>query len=373
MRIAIVGCGQLSRMLALAGIPLGIKFSFINDAENQVTDCVDGLGTIVALPKNWQEELSINELYNALGKPDCITVEKEQVDVKLLQALQSYCAIYPNPDAIIACQDRHREKKLLNKLSIPTSPFVYSLSAQEALKTLQLPMVVKSCRDGYDGKNQWVLKTLQDVERFDSLNIQDYIIEAWIKFEREISLLSVRAKNGDIEHYALTENSHENGILKQSMAPAVELNNSLTQKARVYMESLLKELDYVGVLAMECFVVNDELMINELAPRVHNSGHWTQVGSVTCQFENHVRALTDLTLGSVRQLGSVGMINLIGTEKPPFASLSGSSKLYWYNKSVKPQRKLGHVNFIAENRIMLAEQMDDFQRAIRSSDSAVKS
>ncbi len=364
MRIAIVGCGQLSRMLALAGLPLGIKFSFINDDQNQVTDCVDGLGTVVSLPENWQEEQNIEQLYHALGQPDCITVEKEQLDVKLLRALQPYCDIYPNPDAVMACQDRHREKQLLSKLSIPTSPFVYSLSAQEALKTLQLPMVVKSCRDGYDGKNQWVLKTLEDVKHFDSLNIQDYIIEAWIKFEREVSLLSVRGKNGDIEHYALTENSHENGILKQSIAPATELSNSLTQKARTYMESLLTELDYVGVLAMECFVVDNELMINELAPRVHNSGHWTQVGSVTCQFENHVRALAGLTLGSVKQLGSAAMVNLIGTDKPPFGSLSASAKLYWYNKSVKPQRKLGHVNFVADNRVTLVRQMDSFQQAM---------
>ena len=363
MRIAIVGCGQLSRMLALAGIPLGIKFSFINDNSEQVTDCVDGLGVIVALPQNWQTEQDTNELYNALGKPDCITVEKEQVDVKLLQLLQPYCDVFPNPEAIIACQHRHHEKQLLAKLSIPTSPFVYSVPAKEALNTLQLPVVVKSCCDGYDGKNQWVLKTLEDVKHFDSLAIQDYIIEAWIKFEREVSLVSVRAKNGDIQHYALTDNIHEKGILIQSIAPALDKDSLLTTKAHAYMESLLTTLDYVGVMAMECFVIDGELMINELAPRVHNSGHWTQIGSVTCQFENHIRAISDLVIGSTKSLGSIGMINLIGTEKPPIKSLSAFSTLHWYNKSVRPQRKLGHVNFFDTDRISLAKQMNDFRQS----------
>jgi 5-(carboxyamino)imidazole ribonucleotide synthase len=363
MRIAIVGCGQLSRMLALAGIPLGIKFSFIKDTIEQVTDCVDGLGVIVSLPQDWQIEQDMNELYNALGKPDCITVEKEQVDVKLLQSLQPYCDVFPNPDAIIACQHRHNEKQLLAQLSIPTSPFVYCVSAKEALNTLQLPMVVKSCSDGYDGKNQWVLKTLEDVKHFDSLAIQDYIIETWIKFEREVSLVSVRAINGDIQHYALTDNIHEKGILKQSIAPALDKDNLLTTKAHNYMESLLTTLDYVGVMAMECFVINGELMINELAPRVHNSGHWTQIGSVTCQFENHIRAISDLVIGSTKSLGSIGMINLIGTEKPPVKSLSAFSTLHWYNKSVRPQRKLGHVNFFDTNRKSLVKQMNDFQQS----------
>ncbi|TWX57717.1 5-(carboxyamino)imidazole ribonucleotide synthase [Colwellia hornerae] len=365
MRIAIVGCGQLSRMLALAGLPLGIKFSFINDNYQQATDCVDGLGRVVPLTKDWQEEQNIHNLYNRLGKPDLITVEKEQVDIKLLKALQAHCDILPNIEAIAACQHRYREKQLLEKLAIPTSPFAYSLPANEALKVLQLPMVVKSCRDGYDGKNQWVLKTLADIEDFDRLNIQDYIIEAWIKFEREVSLVSVRSKSGDIEHYALTDNIHENGILLQSIAPAIDQNNTLTIKAHTYMEAILNAVDYVGVMAMECFVVNDELIINELAPRVHNSGHWTQAGSVTCQFENHIRAVAGLVLGSTASLGTTGMINLIGNEQPPLSSLSVLSTLHWYNKLVKAQRKLGHVNFFDKDQVSLVQQMDDFQCAIK--------
>jgi 5-(carboxyamino)imidazole ribonucleotide synthase len=364
MRIAIVGCGQLSRMLALAGLPLGIKFSFINDTGEQTTDCVDGLGRVVFLPENWQKEQNIHKLYNLLGKPDCITVEKEQVDIKLLEALQVYCDILPNSKAIIACQHRYRERQLLEQLAIPTAAFVYLVSAKVALNTLQLPVVVKSCSDGYDGKNQWVLKTLADVEHFDRLNIQDYIIEAWMNFEREVSLVSVRAKNGDIEHYSLTDNINENGILKQSIAPAVDFDNALTVKAQGYMERLLNEVDYVGVMAMECFVINGDLVINELAPRVHNSGHWTQKGSVTCQFENHVRAIAGLALGSTELLGTSGMINLIGNKQPPFEALSALSTFHWYNKSVKSGRKLGHVNFFDKDRASLITKMDDFKQAV---------
>jgi len=367
MHIAIVGCGQLSRMLALAGIPLGIQFSFIHDDEQQDTRCVDGLGTIVPLNKNWRDEQQAKQLYVALGKPDCITVEKEQVDSQLLILLQQYCHIYPNIEAVKACQHRLAERQLLQNLSIATAPYLYCASAAQAMKTLQLPMVVKSCLEGYDGKNQWVLKSITDVEEFDRLvnegadknpALADYIIEAWIPFETEVSLISVRSINGEIVHYPLTENSHEQGILKKSIVPATSLTAQHTQLAQTYMEKLLLTLDYVGVLAMECFVKGDELVVNELAPRVHNSGHWTQIGSITCQFENHVRAIAGLTLGSTRLMGAAGMINLIGTKKPPLDSLSDSSKLYWYNKLVRPNRKLGHINYLSDNLENLAQQMN---------------
>ncbi|MEW6982195.1 5-(carboxyamino)imidazole ribonucleotide synthase [Colwelliaceae bacterium 6471] len=368
MHIAIVGCGQLSRMLALAGIPLGIKFSFINDDDHQDTACVDGLGTVVALDENWRNDSSLEPLYQALGKLDCITIEKEQVDSELLVALQAHVKIYPNIEAIKACQHRLAEKKLLENLSIATAPYLHNVSAQLAMQKLNLPMVVKSCREGYDGKNQWQLKTTKDVEDFDLLlresannnpALEDYIVEAWVPFEKEVSLISVRSVNGEIAHYPLTENTHESGILKSSIAPARQLTDRQTQLAQAYMEKLLTSLDYVGVLAMECFIKGDELVVNELAPRVHNSGHWTQMGSVTCQFENHVRALCGQVLGSTELLGSAGMVNLIGTDKPPLEALSKSSKLYWYNKSVRPMRKLGHINFLAANQESLDRQMNE--------------
>tara|TARA_R110001583_G_scaffold7720_3_gene37874 strand:- start:58593 stop:59711 length:1119 start_codon:yes stop_codon:yes gene_type:complete len=366
MRIAIVGCGQLSRMLALSGIPLGIQFSFIQDDISQSRECVEGLGIIEKSPiklagNSGYDKQAIVQLYQDLGKPDCITVEKEQVDLALLQALALLCPIYPGVEAIKACQHRGQEKQLLAKLGIPTSPYFYNQSALQAVKELGFPVMVKSCTEGYDGKNQWLIKTQADAEQFDQLGIDDYIIEAFVAFDKEVSLVSVRNKKGQIEHYSVTDNHHEQGILKHSIAPAINLSETAQLEAQGYMESLLNELDYVGVMAMECFVIGNQLMINELAPRVHNSGHWTQLGSITCQFENHIRALAGLSLGNTQQIAVTGMFNLIGTEKPPFDALTENVKLYWYNKTVKAQRKLGHINFIGENHQEIREKMMQFE------------
>ncbi|WP_369433810.1 5-(carboxyamino)imidazole ribonucleotide synthase [Psychromonas sp. MME1] len=366
MRIAIVGCGQLSRMMALAGLPLGIKFSFIHDDLSQSLSCVEGLGVVKELPaatkgSDGYDRQKIEQLYKALGEPDCISVEKEQVDPALLQALAEFCPIYPGIAAIKACQHRAKEKQLLADLAIPTSPFFYNSRVLEAGQVLGYPVMVKSCREGYDGKNQWLIKNEDEANAFDKLTIEDYIIEAFVAFDKEISLLSVRSQSGQIKHYSLTDNEHERGMLKRSYAPAMDISNAMEQQAQQYMEMLLNKLDYVGVMAIEFFVVGDKLMVNELAPRVHNSGHWTQLGTLTCQFENHIRALAGLSLGSTQQIGAAGMVNLIGTAKPPFDALTENAKLYWYNKTVKANRKLGHVNFIAENQAIVKQQIAQFE------------
>jgi len=227
-------------------------------------------------------------------------------------------------------------------------------------------LIVKSCSDGYDGKAQWRLKTLSDAQAFDeqysASGIGDIIIEKMIPFEREVSLVSVRSSKGEIKHYPLAENHHRQGILEQSIVPAPQLDDALVQQAQSYMEKLLSELNYVGVLAMECFQCEGELLVNELAPRVHNSGHWSQLGSVTGQFENHVRAISGLALGSTRCHGVAAMYNLIGNAQAPIEALSGDSSLHWYGKSVRAGRKLGHVNFIADDYASLSDQLDSFQQ-----------
>lgn len=362
MRIAIVGCGQLSRMMALSGLPLGIEFSFIHDDANKDRDCVQGLGIIENSPSkinnsNSYDPNAIAQLYQALGQPDCISVEKEQVDLALLEALADFCPIYPSIAAIQACQHRAKEKQLLTDLAIPTSAYLYNSSAQQAALTLAYPLMAKSCTEGYDGKNQWLIKNTADAEQFDRLKIEDYIIEGFIEFDKEISLISARSQSGQIEHYSLTENNHEQGMLRHSIAPALNIPDSVKIEAQAYMESLLNQLEYVGIMAIEFFVVGDRLMVNELAPRVHNSGHWTQLGSITCQFENHIRALAGLNLGSTEQIAATGMFNLIGTVQPPFDALTEKSKLYWYNKTPKAKRKLGHINFIVENQQLLKQQI----------------
>ncbi|GLS83004.1 5-(carboxyamino)imidazole ribonucleotide synthase [Paraferrimonas haliotis] len=364
MKVAIVGCGQLSRMMALAGIPLGVEFCFIKDDLSQDNRCINELGSIHDIPQNWQDAQQLQQWWQSLGNPDVITVEKEQVDIAFIRALNQLCPVYPNPDAIAVCQNRHNEKKTLAHLGIDSAAFVFEQSAAVVETQIGLPMVAKSCTEGYDGKNQWVLRNNADVEAFDASEHSNFIIEAFIPFQREVSQVSARDKQGNIKHYPITENVHQNGILKRSIAPAPGISQALTKAAQEAMEKLLVEMDYVGVLAIEFFDVNGRLMVNELAPRVHNSGHWTQLGSLTCQFENHVRAITGQALGDVGILGKAGMFNLIGNPLPDTHSLSAAAKLNWYNKTVKPNRKLGHINCIADSYERLNSLLDDIDSKV---------
>ena len=366
MRIAIVGCGQLSRMLALAGLPMGLKFSFINDNAQPDTTCIDGLGKVVA----WQLGDGFADLYAALGEPDIVTIEKEQLNVELLKGLQAFCPVYPNPEAVVVCQDRHQERLLLDKLNIPCSGYIYGEPLDVCAKKLALPLVIKSCREGYDGKNQWVLRTAGDAVALEAefagaqpVN-RDYIAEQFVAFDCEVSQVSARTRSGEICHYPLAENQHEKGILRQSIAPAPAATDHLQALAQQYTTSIANALNYVGVLAVEFFVCGEQLLVNELAPRVHNSGHWTQSGSQTCQFENHLRAITDAALGSTKPHGVAGMVNLIGIEKPSLNTLSANSKLYWYDKSVRAGRKLGHMNFDAADVETLTQKMSAFRETI---------
>lgn len=364
MHIAIVGCGQLSRMMALAGVPMGINFSFVAEPEED-TRCVTGLGNIV----RWQQNEPAESLYKRLGEPDRITVERELVSAELLTALQQFCPVHPKPKAVHTCQHRYREKLLLEKLGVACTPYIYGgTSLQSAtcnLAELSLPAVVKTCSGGYDGKNQWVLKNAEDVATFESANIdQEFIIEQWIPFDREVSQVSVRSANGDIHHYPLTENVHQQGILKQSIAPAPETSQTVIDDAQQMIGKIMEELEYVGILAMECFLTGDKLMVNELAPRVHNSGHWTQAGAATCQFENHVRAVAGFDVGSTQTNGVTGMLNLIGLGESPLNQLSAHASVHWYGKTQRQGRKAGHINFSELDYDALVAKMRDVSNAL---------
>lgn len=365
MHVAVIGCGQLARMLALAGIGMGIRFSFVNDNGAPDTGCVDGLGKVVA----WSSGDSGAQLFASLGEPDCITVEKEQVSSELLAALAPLCALRPNLESVEIIKDRRREKALVVELDIPTSAHVVGVSAKEAVSQLDFPVVAKSCTEGYDGKNQWVIRTAQDVQQFDeSEDPHNYIFEKFIPFDREVSLVAVRNLQGDYVAYPLAENGHENGILHHSIVPAANVSDEMSARANDYMQRLMKRLDYVGVLAMELFVRGDELLVNELAPRVHNSGHWSQLGADTCQFENHLRGICGMALGSTRVRGVAGMLNLLGCEMPALDTIPGNASIAWYGKSVRPGRKLGHVNFLAEDRETLKATMLQFRERMHAAE-----
>ncbi len=365
MRIAIIGCGQLAQMLALAGIPLGIKFSFLADEGKQTdTQCVTGLGEIVV--RNGHD--TVEQLYRQLHCPDIVTVEKEHVDASLLRAFSEHCEVHPGHKAVSVCQHRYREKSMLDSLNIPTAHYAYLSNAQDMMSVrerFEYPFVIKSAVNGYDGKQQWRISSEQDVKNFLAEEHQgDFVVEQWVPFYKEVSLVAARDKRGSVDFYTLTENLHQDGILISSVAPASDISDVNIKTLQHYLTNIAEALDYVGVIAMECFVTKEQILVNELAPRVHNSGHWTQEGAYTCQFENHIRAISGLPLGKTKLHSVTGMLNLLGTKSPPTHLLTDGSTLHWYHKTSRPGRKLGHVNFIAESRVNLEALMKQFQSSM---------
>lgn len=364
MRIAIAGCGQLARMLALAGWEMGHQFAFIADPEES-TDCVQGLGDIVYR----DEQMSGSALFEALGQPDVVTVEKEHVQVAMLESLAAHCEVSPNPEAIRICQHRGREKKLLRSLDIATAPFELvddAASLIAAVAALGFPAYVKSCEQGYDGQNQWLLRDSEALDRLaaEMHKLPQLVVEGAVNFDRELSLIAVRSKNGDIATYPLAENRHREGILLTSEVPAPAVAEGTLKQAEHIARTLLTHWSYVGVLSVELFDEGGELRVNELAPRVHNSGHWSQDAGVTSQFGNHLRAITDVTPGETDPARPAGMVNLLGREPPVDLLQARDTSLHWYTKSVRSRRKVGHINVQADDAISLKRRLAEIESAL---------
>jgi 5-(carboxyamino)imidazole ribonucleotide synthase len=366
MRIGILGCGQLARMMALAGWPMGLKFSFLAD-PGDTGDCVKGLGDLVQYPEG-HDSLSLQDLaervYEAMLRPDVITVEKESVPVALLEALKAHCAVFPDPKAVRVCQNRGCEKKFIEGVGASMAPKIVVNTPSElaaAVQELALPVIVKTCEDGYDGLNQWKLNSEGDLEAFLSEHgeIAESVVEKRVDFSREISLILVRTADGRTAAYPPTQNWHEGGILRASFAPAEAIDDSLAAQIEDLKARVFAGFDYVGVLAIECFVVDGKLLVNELAPRVHNSGHWTQQGAHTSQFENHLRAICNLPLGSTQVPGYAGMVNLLGVEMDAQKALRSNAFFHTYNKSVRPNRKVGHINLVHSDASALRAQLTE--------------
>jgi 5-(carboxyamino)imidazole ribonucleotide synthase len=365
MRVAIVGCGQLARMMALAGWNMGLEFTFLAE-PGEATRSVEGLGRIARR----DPDDTPAQLYAALGEPDVITVEKEHVDTGMLRALSEFCPVHPDPDAVHACQDRLREKLLCETLELATAPYRVAKNALDvtyAVESLGLPLVVKARREGYDGKQQWRIRSTAELRDFCIDNRSgDWLVESQINFQREVSVLAARSANGDIAIYPPTENRHQGGILLTSIAPAENLPDGIMADCQRYIRALLEKLDYVGVLAMECFVCEEGLLVNELAPRVHNSGHWTMRSEATSQFENHLRAILGMNLGSTSVTRYEGMLNILGSYDRGSALrlLSRDSTLTDYNKSSAPRRKLGHINVSRESRTAMLEELSRLSQCL---------
>ncbi|WP_226876564.1 5-(carboxyamino)imidazole ribonucleotide synthase [Microbulbifer hainanensis] len=354
-RVGIVGCGQLAQMMAQEGRPLGIEFSFLAEGDEN-TSCVDGLGTIVRA----EEGADMAALYQAMGNPEVITAEREQVSAPLLRELEKFCPVYPRPDAFEKTQHRLREKTAITDAGLPVAPFLPANNYDEicaAVAQLGYPAFIKSCENGYDGKNQWRVDSDESLAAIrDEVGEQEYVVEKGIKFSREVSLIGARTADGEVRLYPLAENLHYKGTLLVSTAPAPHVDAELQHTAEEYLSTLLNKWDYVGVLAMECFVSEDGLLINELAPRVHNSGHWTLAGAECSQFENHIRAILNMPLGNTECPRPAVMINMLGVDKKPTLPNDG---VWLYGKSLRPGRKMGHVILVDDSQEALATHIDD--------------
>ncbi|MGH2735881.1 MAG: 5-(carboxyamino)imidazole ribonucleotide synthase [Actinomycetota bacterium] len=359
MLIGVLGGGQLGRMLALAGHQLGLEFTFVDPAPDA---CAGSLGR--HLVATYDDPAALDELVRTC---EVVTFEFERVPAAAAERLSGSVAVRPRARALLVGQDRVIEKKLFSKLGLEVPRFAQASSRyelDEAIEVAGLPAVIKTRTEGYDGKGQVVVGDRAELDRaWELLGGKQLIVEELVPFERELSLIAVRAGDGTTVFYPPVENRHEEGILRSSRAPALGLAPALRDRAEHGVSALLALLDYVGVLAVEFFQAGDRLLANEFAPRVHNSGHWTIEGAVASQFENHLRAVCGLPLGSTEAPGHAVMLNCIGDlpDQAEVLAIEGAH-LHRYGKSPRPGRKVGHVTLVGG----APDDLEPGERALRA-------
>jgi len=343
MRVGILGGGQLARMMISAGVELGLDFVVLDPAPDA---CAGRCASLITA--DWASAPEQSELLAC----DRITCDFENVPATVLEALSDTVTVLPDPRAFEAGQDRLVEKSLFRSLDIPVPDFAPVSSRPELLAGIEqvgLPAVLKTRRLGYDGKGQAVLRSHEDLEpAWQELGGQALILEAWVPYDHECAITAVRSAAGEIRFYPLSWTVHDQGILRLARAPA-PVDPALVDIARDHVATLMRHLDYVGCLTLELFAGDFGLLANEFAPRVHNSAHWTIEGSMTSQFENHLRAVCGLPLGATDMRGEALMFNWIGT-LPARDALLAVPGLSWhdYGKAARPGRKLGHATLVAD-------------------------
>ncbi len=357
--VGILGGGQLARMLALSGAPLGLRF-LVMDTEADA--CAGQFAPL--LVGDYRDEKALAEF---ASKIDVATFDFENVPAESAQWLSERVPVFPNPRALAIAQDRLAEKTLFRELDIPVPDFATVATRGEldaALARVGVPCILKTRRLGYDGKGQFRIRALADADAaWDALGAQadkvGLIVEAFVPFQRELSVVAVRGRDGEFRSWPLTENWHVEGVLSASLAPA-QADDALAGAAIAHARKLAEKIDYVGVFALELFCKDGTLLANEMAPRVHNSGHWTIEGSETSQFQNHLRAVLGLPLGETRMLGHACMLNWIGA-MPDAAAVLGEGGGHWhdYGKLPRAGRKVGHATFRADSMEELAASLRD--------------
>jgi len=351
MKVGILGAGQLGRMLALAGIPMNVEFVLSDPVKDA---CGNKLGEFIN--GSFDDESVLQAL---VDKVDVVTVESENISVKSLQWLNERVPVYPSPVAVATAQDRLLEKQMFAKLGIPVTNYQAIEQAQAFMdycSSNTQPMIAKSRREGYDGKGQVRINAGTDLKAaWEALAGVPVVVEDMVNFDREISIIAARDKHGETVFYPICENTHADGILRCTKA---RLNDPMQSLAQDYIKRVMDELDYVGVLTFEFFNCGDELIANEIAPRVHNSGHWSIEGVDSSQFENHIRAICGFPLGSTETRGPVAMINVIG-EMPPRDAVLSVDGAHWhdYGKQPRSGRKLGHITLRANNQQQFDERL----------------
>lgn len=351
MKVGVIGGGQLGRMLALAGTPLGMQFTFLDPAEDA---CAAALGE--HLHADYSSPEHLQQLAQSV---DLVTFEFESVPAETVAYLEQFVPVYPSANALRIARDRWFEKSMFKDLGIPTTEFADVLSQADleaAVAQIGLPAVLKTRTLGYDGKGQKVLREAVDVvDAFAYLGNVPCILEGFVAFSGEVSLVAVRGRDGEVQCYPLVHNIHNDGILHLSVASDAHPLQALAQD---YASRVLQELDYVGVLAFEFFEVDGGLKANEIAPRVHNSGHWTIEGSECSQFENHLRAVAGLPLGSTASVEHSAMLNFIGSVPEASKVLSiADCHLHDYSKAPKAGRKVGHATLRSATPERLQQQI----------------
>ena len=340
--IGILGGGQLARMMALAGYPLGFRFVFFDPSP---TACAGDVGELMTA--EYHNELALEEFCQ---KVDLVTLDFENVPVDTLRFVQKKKPVFPSPEVLEIAQDRLMEKQFCHSIEVPTTDFepINSLSELKfAAKKFDYDAILKTRRMGYDGKGQFRISTANDINQIpDELFAQDLILEKRIPFIREVSVIVARNGLGEVKTWPLCENKHKEGILTTTIVPAKTSElDEVTVKHAIHMAETLK---YVGVMVVEFFQTEDQVFVNEMAPRVHNSGHWSIEGAHTSQFENHLRAGLNLPLGSTQMDGMAAMLNWIGAFPEHILSIN-TPHLYWhvYGKEPRPGRKIGHSTLLA--------------------------